>query len=295
LSPFQFGNNNPVLFNDPLGLLVNTGFTESVFAIIEQAWNDTPNSGGGGSSYGYFTYSNGQRTSSTTWVLNKPKPGGPVTGTFRSDRPDLVNASLEEVVAYTTGQALNSIEANAGWGGASVNSREAAIAAIAGVTGLQPSMMWGIMLPELPIVDKRIDANIKEPNILLSIFSGTISSFGLVVESTIRNIAQGNVYATLSGLKGLKSVSSGLVMANLLISMIQLANSGGEYPSDWAKFGSNLLITGTAFIPVAGPFISFGLSLAESCGAFDDLYLSFNDPLKRWMYLESINRIANSY
>jgi hypothetical protein len=33
-----------------------------------------------------------------------------------------------------------------------------------------------------------------------------------------------------------------------------------------------LFITATAFIPVAGPFISIGLGIADSMGAFDGLY-----------------------
>ncbi|HLF33559.1 MAG TPA: RHS repeat-associated core domain-containing protein [Cyclobacteriaceae bacterium] len=289
-SPFQFGNNNPIRFNDPFGLLVNPGFTESVFAIIEQAWNDTPNPGGG-SSGGYYTYSNGQRTSATTWVLNKPKPGGQIAGTFRSNHPDLVNASLEEAVSYTMGQALNSIEVNNSWGNTIVDNRQLAISALASVTGISPGMMWGLMLQEIVIKDTRIReyAGDSKASIYYSIMSGMVSTFGLGVESTIADVGRGAAYATKSGLAGLKVMSSGLVGANLAISSFQFIFNENKNPSDYARYITNLAITGTAFIPVAGPFISFGLTLAESTGAFEGFYRTFNDPLMQWIYLESLS------
>jgi hypothetical protein len=44
--------------------------------------------------------------------------------------------------------------------------------------------------------------------------------------------------------------------------------SGGDY----AKLGGSIVIIGTAFIPVVGPFISVGLGLLDGAGAFDGLY-----------------------
>jgi hypothetical protein len=44
--------------------------------------------------------------------------------------------------------------------------------------------------------------------------------------------------------------------------------SGGDY----AKLAGGIIIIGTAFIPVVGPFISVGLGLLDGAGAFDGLY-----------------------
>jgi hypothetical protein len=48
--------------------------------------------------------------------------------------------------------------------------------------------------------------------------------------------------------------------------------SGG----DWARLGGAAIITGSAFIPVVGPFISIGLGIADSYGAFDGVYGYFD-------------------
>jgi len=53
-----------------------------------------------------------------------------------------------------------------------------------------------------------------------------------------------------------------------------LANSEGT-PSDYARFSGALVITGSAAIPVVGPFISIGLGIADSFGAFNSIYESF--------------------
>ena len=39
--------------------------------------------------------------------------------------------------------------------------------------------------------------------------------------------------------------------------------------------GGLLLVTGAAFIPIVGPVISIGLGVADSYGAFDDIYNYF--------------------
>jgi uncharacterized membrane protein len=48
--------------------------------------------------------------------------------------------------------------------------------------------------------------------------------------------------------------------------------SGG----DWARLGGAAIITASAFIPVVGPFISIGLGIADSYGAFDGVYGYFD-------------------
>jgi len=45
--------------------------------------------------------------------------------------------------------------------------------------------------------------------------------------------------------------------------------------ADYARLGGAAIITGIAFVPVAGPFISIGLGIADSYGAFDGIYNYF--------------------
>jgi RHS repeat-associated protein len=42
ITPYRFGFNNPIMFNDPTGLIDNPGFNENTWALIEGAWNSTP-------------------------------------------------------------------------------------------------------------------------------------------------------------------------------------------------------------------------------------------------------------
>lgn len=48
--------------------------------------------------------------------------------------------------------------------------------------------------------------------------------------------------------------------------------SGAEY----ARLTGAGIITASAFIPVVGPFVSIGLGVADSFGAFDSIYNSFD-------------------
>lgn len=46
--------------------------------------------------------------------------------------------------------------------------------------------------------------------------------------------------------------------------------------ADNARLAGSIIIMGTAAIPVVGPFISIGLGVADSFGAFDSIYNSFD-------------------
>ncbi|MCZ8355284.1 MAG: hypothetical protein O9340_11150 [Cyclobacteriaceae bacterium] len=61
---------------------------------------------------------------------------------------------------------------------------------------------------------------------------------------------------------------AGLGLAANAAEFIESDMSGG----DIAKLAGGVVITATAFIPVVGPFISVGLGLLDSAGAFDALY-----------------------
>jgi hypothetical protein len=58
------------------------------------------------------------------------------------------------------------------------------------------------------------------------------------------------------------------------ISLYQFGSSN-QTGADYARLAGAAFITGSAFIPVVGPFISIGLGVADSLGAFDGIYNSF--------------------
>ena len=73
---------------------------------------------------------------------------------------------------------------------------------------------------------------------------------------------------------GLKLVGRGVTLVNLGVVGYQFANSDIS-GNDYARLTGSVIITGTAFIPLVGPLISIGLGVADSYGAFDDIYNYF--------------------
>jgi len=68
MSPYQYGNNNPVLLNDPLGLFATTG---EFLNKINELWNSVPDSGGKAS-----WSDDGGDNGKTSWTVFVPDPGG---------------------------------------------------------------------------------------------------------------------------------------------------------------------------------------------------------------------------
>jgi hypothetical protein len=75
-TPYHYARNNPLIFNDPLGLIENPGFNKDVWRMIEDAWNATPAGG-----MGHFSFSNGYCTDFAIWG---PDGGGGGGGFFIS-------------------------------------------------------------------------------------------------------------------------------------------------------------------------------------------------------------------
>ena len=72
-----------------------------------------------------------------------------------------------------------------------------------------------------------------------------------------------------------RNLGRGISGAGVVISLYQFGASD-QTGADYAKLAGTALITGTAFIPIVGPFISIGLGVADSFGAFDGIYNSFD-------------------
>ncbi len=87
-------------------------------------------------------------------------------------------------------------------------------------------------------------------------------------------VSSKSVSNSLSTAKLAKNLGRGMTGTSLAISGYQLLTSQGT-GADYARFTGALIITGTAAIPIVGPFISIGLGVADSFGAFDGIYNSF--------------------
>jgi RHS repeat-associated protein len=91
-------------------------------------------------------------------------------------------------------------------------------------------------------------------------------------------------YWTASTKQSTRLISSGFrwagyvgAGASTVLSGYELFTSGGKN-SDWARFGTGLIITGIAFVPYAGLPVSIFLGSIEAEGGFDDFYKSFDQP-----------------
>ncbi|MGL4567963.1 MAG: RHS repeat domain-containing protein, partial [Fusobacteriaceae bacterium] len=76
--------------------------------------------------------------------------------------------------------------------------------------------------------------------------------------------------------KLIKGLGKGILILGLGTSVYQFASSD-QSGADYARLTGSFIITGTSFIPYAGPFISIGLGIADGFGAFDPIYNSFDE------------------
>jgi len=87
-------------------------------------------------------------------------------------------------------------------------------------------------------------------------------------------ISSKSVSNSISTAKFARNLGRGMTVAGLILSGYQLLNSQGTM-ADYARFTGSLIIIGTSAIPIAGPFISIGLGIADSFGVFDPIYNYF--------------------
>lgn len=81
----------------------------------------------------------------------------------------------------------------------------------------------------------------------------------------------------VKGTKLLGKVSAGVSVGFAVYDFANSDMSGG----DVAEFTGSVIITATAFIPIVGPVICIGLSMADAYGAFDSIYGYFEPTPQR--------------
>jgi RHS repeat-associated protein len=113
-------------------------------------------------------------------------------------------------------------------------------------------------------------------NSILGIYTEGVSiAYGQVKNSRYWTAAAKR--ATETSLKYLRGAGYVGIAVGTFISGYELVQSNGR-PSDYAKFGTGLFISGTSFIPYAGLPLSIGLGSYEAGGGFDGYYQSFDVP-----------------
>jgi RHS repeat-associated protein len=129
-------------------------------------------------------------------------------------------------------------------------------------------------------------------NPFIAAVNGVGAVTGLAADATMQEIESGAVYATKAGARGVKLLGAGAIIAAASIAAIQLGlkiNDGTAKNSDYARAVGAGVILGTSAIPAAGPFISFGLGMADAAGAFEGFYNSFDNPAMVVLYLNSVH------
>ena len=125
--------------------------------------------------------------------------------------------------------------------------------------------------------------------------NGIAAIAGLVLTHVQSELRSGVVYSSKSGAKGVKLISRGSSYLSVGLSLATLVTTPKINPSDFARFIGSLAIAGTNVIPYGGPFISFGLGIADAAGKFDSYYASFDEGVpnvnfnKSNMFNESFN------
>jgi len=138
-------------------------------------------------------------------------------------------------------------------------------------------------VPELQDKSASNDNANNDVSPLYTAMGGITGVSGLAVDVTNVQIKSGAVFATKAGAKGVKLLGRGVTGVDLVMSYVQFVNSDGK-PSDYARLSGAVVITSSAAIPTAGPYISFGLGTADAAGA---LMIFINHSISR-VYLRCI-------
>ena len=114
---------------------------------------------------------------------------------------------------------------------------------------------------------------------MFTAIGGVTGVTGLAADITKAQIKSGAVFATEPGAKGIKLLGKGVTGLALGASFAQLYFNDNRQASYYARFTGSVLITASAAIPFAGPYISFGLGIADAAGANESFYKSFDNLL----------------
>jgi RHS repeat-associated protein len=305
ITPYHFTSNNPIVASDPSGLLQqhfnetaptpqyfpSGGFME-MFGNTEHSFlwnvkngyglnNGFPGAGGAAGGYG-----------PGTGFTSAMQSIGPASADLKYDYYEAITIGGKTYSKYSHDEFRN--------GAKYINSFYFNDSGNIQVEYATEPVLVGVY-------EKVFVPYAEDGNALLSSFSGAFSLAALVLEGksyqffgqgtyrvgeALKNgkyYFKGDLYwkgnypkvstlmkSTMSNAKFVSNFGKGIAGVSVAVSLYQFGSSE-QTGADYARLAGAGLITATAFIPVVGPFISVGLGIADSFGAFDGLYNKFNN------------------